>query len=237
MRRWLVLVSAALHLAIVFGLFIAGFWRLDRLDRPRIAVAIAVPLPPPPAPSGGAAPTKAPTFTRKHVAHDPVQPEPRPAGEQKPIETTTGGGGEGSGSGSGRGSGSPEARGDCTENCGPGSGSAHDAVEVVVHHDDVIVPPAVIRGLRIAGETQIHPSDLDRTAMSRDGKDEVTAMFKTCVTAAGDVGAVTLLKSSGYPAYDGALAAGLHGWRYRPYEIGGQAVKACGIVTFVYQIK
>jgi outer membrane biosynthesis protein TonB len=235
MRRWLVLVSAAFHLAIVFGLFIAGFWRLELLDRPRISVAIAAPLPPPPAPSGGAAPTKVPTFTHKHIAPDPVQPEPRPVEAEKPIATTTGGGGAGSGSGSGKGSGDPEAPGECTENCG--SGSAQQVAQVVVHHDDVIVPPAVIRGLRISGETQIHPADLDKTAMNRDGKDRVTAMFKTCVTAAGDVGSVTMLKSSGYPDYDGALAAGLHGWRYKPYEIGGQAVKACGIVTFVYQIK
>ena len=173
MRRWLVLISAALHLALVFGLFVAGFWRLEQLERPRISVAIAVPLPPPPpAPAGGAAPTKAQTITPKVVAHAPVQPEPRPVEAPKPVEATSPGGGVGSGSGSGTGSGDPDSTGECTENCGPGSGSATKPIEPVVvhHHDDVVVPPEVIRGLRISGETQIHPSDLDKTAMSRDSK-------------------------------------------------------------------
>jgi len=240
MRHWLVVTSAGLHVALVLALFVAGFWHLEQLDRQHVSVAIGTPMPPPPAPAGGAAPTKAPKLTPKHVAHEPVQPEPRPVEAPKPVETaTTTGGGEGSGEGSGRGSGDPLSTGPCTEDCGPGagSGSAVQEKKVEQHHDDVVVPPHVFRGLRISGETQIHPSDLDKTAMLRDGKEHVTAVFKTCVTELGAAGPVTMMKSSGYPAYDALLIAALRSWTYKPYEIGGQRVPACGVVTFVYQIQ
>lgn len=244
MRRWLVLVSATLHLVLVFGLFVAGFWKLEQLDRPRVSVALSQPLPPPPAPAGGAAPTNAPKLTPKtppkRFAHEPTQPEPKPVETAKPVETTTTGGGDGSGEGSGRGSGDPLSKGPCTEDCGPGDGSGAPLPEkkqVIVDGGDHVVPPSVIRGMRIAGDTQPHPSDVDKTAMARDGKDRIVASFKTCVDERGNVASVAMLKSSGYPGYDAVLSQTMFGWRYRPYEIGGQAVKACGIVTFVYQIK
>ncbi|MBV8758920.1 MAG: hypothetical protein JO257_16655 [Deltaproteobacteria bacterium] len=242
MRRWLVLISAALHLALVFGLFVAGFWKLEQLDRPKISVALAQPLPPPPAPAGGAAPTKAPTFnpkTPKKPTVDITQPEPKHDETPKPVPSTTGGG-EGSGEGSGRGSGDPLSTGPCTEDCGPGEGSGSAVPEkkqVVEHHEDVVVPPSVIRGMRISGDTQPHPSDNDKTAMARDGKDRIVASFKTCVDERGSVASVSMLKSSGYAGYDNVLSQTMFGWRYKPYEIGGQAVRACGIVTFIYQIK
>jgi hypothetical protein len=238
MRRSLILVSASFHLALVFGLFVAGFWHLQQLDRPRLSVALTQPLPPPPAPAGGAAPVKAPVMTHKHIVHDlVVPPEVKPVEAAKPVEATKPGGGEGSGEGSGKGSGDPKDTGDCTENCGPGSGSAAKVVTIVDTRHDVFVPPTVFKALRISGETQIHPSDLDKTTMLRDGKDRVIAVFKTCVTESGAAGAVTLMKSSGYAGYDALLVEGLHAWTYKPYEIGGQRVPACGVVTFIYQIK
>ena len=242
MRRWLVLISAALHLALVFGLFVAGFWKLEQLDRPRISVALSQPLPPPPAPSGGSSPTTAPKLNPKilkRVVKDPVQLEPKHEEATKPAESPTTGGGEGSGEGSGRGSGDPHSTSDCLEDCGPGegSGSAVPEKKKVEHHEDVVVPPSVIRGMRISGDTQPHPSDNDKTAMARDGKDKIIASFKTCVDERGAVASVSMLKSSGYTGYDQVLSQTMFGWRYKPYEIGGQAVRACGIVTFIYQIK
>lgn len=241
MRRWLVLISAALHLVLVFGLFVAGFWKLEQLDRPRISVALSAPLPPPPAPAGGASPTTAPTFTHKPkpVTHEMTQPEPKHDETPKPLETTTTGG-EGSGAGSGNGSGDPTSTSTCTENCGPGDGSGSAQPEKkkeIIHHDDVAVPPDVIRGMRISGDTQIHPADVDKTAIARDGKDKVIAVFKTCVNELGGVASVKMLKSSGYASYDRALSDAMYGWRYNPYKIGGEAVTACGIVTFIYQVR
>ena len=242
MRRWLVLISAVLHLALVFGLFVAGFWKLEQLDRPKISVALSQPLPPPPAPAGGAAPAKAPEFTpktpKKPVA-GLVQIEKKPDEAPKPLETTTTGGGEGSGAGSGTGSGDPTSTSTCTENCGPGegSGSAKPEKKPIIVEKEHFVPPDVIRGMRTSGETQIHPSDVEKTAMARDGKDKVIAVFKTCVDATGMVASVRLMKTSGYTGYDRALSDAMFGWRYNPYKICGEAVTACGIVTFIYQIR
>jgi len=237
MRRRIIIVSLAFHVALVFSLFAVGVWDLERVEAGRLTVAIGTPLPPPPAPAGGAAPTKAPTFTHKVIVHGIVIPDPkRTETATKPAEVP--GNGSGDGSGSGQGSGSAADTGPCTENCGPGDGSGSAVVETKKKTDEtVLVPPTVLRGMRIAGETQIHPSDTVKTAMLHEGHARSTAVFKVCVGAGGEVGSVSMMKSSGYGEYDQALVAALRGWRYKAYEIGGQAVPVCGIVTFVYEIK
>ena len=67
-RPLLVAVSLSVHLVVVLGLFVAGFWRLDRLDAPRRTIDLAVAPPPPPAPSGS-----------------PSAAEPEPFTKQKPM--------------------------------------------------------------------------------------------------------------------------------------------------------
>jgi protein TonB len=239
MRRTIILASIALHAGLVFVFFVAGFWRIERVEAARLTVSIGVPLPPPPAPSGGAAPTKAPTITRKKIVHVLTQREERPA-DTTPVETvaTTPGTGEGSGSGSGDGSGDSTDTGTCTENCGPGTGSGSAAPVIPKKKlTQTMVPPTVLRGMRISGETQIHPSDVVKTAMLHEGHERSTSIFKTCVGAGGEVTSVSIVKSSGYGEYDQALVAALRDWRYKPYQIGGEAVPVCGIVTFIYEIK
>jgi TonB family protein len=241
MRRTIILASIALHAGLVFVFFVAGFWRIERVEAARLTVSIGVPLPPPPAPSGGAAPTKAPTFTPKKVVHAVTQPEVHPV-ETRPVEAvaTTPGTGEGSGAGSGGGSGDSTDTGTCTENCGPGDGSGSAAPPVIAEKKpptETLVPPTVLKGLRIEGETQIHPSDVVKTQMLHEGHARSTSVFKACIGSSGEVTRVSMLKSSGYSEYDQALVAALRGWRYRPYQIGGAAVPVCGIVTFVYEIK
>lgn len=238
MRRTIILASVVLHAGLVFAFLVAGLWRIERVEAGRLSVAIGVPLPPPPAPAGGAAPSKAPTFTHKKVVHETTQPEVKPV-ETKPAVavTTAATTGEGSGEGSGGGSGMAIEEADCMDDCGPGTGSGTITVEKKKVVTATMVPPTVLRGMRIAGETQIHPSDVVKTEMLHEGHARSTSVFKVCVGAGGEVSSVTMLKSSGYGAYDQALVAGLHDWRYRPYEIGGQAVPVCGIVTFVYEIK
>ena len=238
MRRIIILASVALHAGLVFAFLVAGLWRIERVEAGRLSVSIGVPLPPPPAPSGGASPTKAPTITRKKIVHVLTQREEHPA-DTKPVETvtTTPGTGDGSGSGSGDGSGDSTDTGTCTENCGPGGGSGSAAPIVEKKQTQTMVPPTVLRGMRIAGETQIHPSDVVKTAMLHEGHERSTAVFKTCVGPAGEVTSVSMLKSSGYAEYDGELVAALRDWRYKPYQIGGEAVPVCGIVTFIYEIK
>ena len=57
---------------------------------------------------------------------------------------------------------------------------------------------------------------------------------KVCVAATGAIEQVHVLKSSGFPAYDEALRAGVRAWRYRPFVINGSAAKVCSIVNFIY---
>ena len=236
MRRRIIIVSLAFHVALVFTMVAVGLWHLDRVEAGRLSVAIAVPLPPPPAPAGGAAPSQAPKLVPKHIAHGIVIPEKRPA--ETPTVSAAGGGGEGSGSGAGSGSGDTDSTGTCTENCGPGSGSAVAELPPVKKQEQtVFVPPTVLRGLRKSGETQIHPSDAVKTSMLHDGHSRVTAVFKVCVGVGGAVDGVTQLKSSGYAGYDQQLTAAMRGWVYQPYEIDGRPVPACGAVTFSYEIE
>jgi TonB family protein len=226
MRRRIIVISLTFHVALFFTMFAVGIWHLDRVEAGRLTVAIAAPLPPPPAPSGGSSPSKLPTITPKHIEAPPAVPAEMPG--------TGSGGGSGSGSGSGDGS----ATGQCTENCGPGegSGSGQGSATVVVKKK-VVIPPHVLQGLRISGQTQLHPSDVVKTSMLHDGHSKVTAVFKVCVGADGNVDGVSQLKSSGYPAYDQELMAAIRAWVYKPYEIDGQRVPACGTVTFAYEIE
>lgn len=238
MRRPIILVSLTVHVALFVTMFAVGIWHLDRVEAGRLSVAIGTPLPPPPAPAGGASPSKAPKLTPKHITHDIVVVD-RPAVETPtttPSETP--GTGSGGGSGEGSGSGDPGSTGTCTENCGPGDGSGSAVVVVQKKQvETVLLPPKVLTGLRISGETQIHPSDALKTAMLHEGHAKVTAVFKVCVGADGNVGSVSQLKSSGYAAYDQQLVGAIRTWVYKPYEIDGQRVPACGAVTFSYEIE
>jgi len=238
MRRRIIIVSLAFHLALFFTMFTIGIWHLDRVEAGRLTVQIATPLPPPPAPAGGASPSKAPTFTHKPVVHVTTQPEPRPAETPATTPAEVPGTGSGSGRGSGNGSGDPTSTGQCTENCGPadstGSGAGSGSGD---HKKKVMIPPMVLKGLRRSGETQIHPSDAVKTAMIHEGHTRVTAVFKVCVGADGNVDSVSQLKSSGYAAYDQQLVAAIRAWVYKPYEIDHVAVPACGAVTFSYEIE
>ena len=52
-RRYLIAVSLTVHLVVVLALFVAGFWRIDRLDSPGHRFDLAVQGAPSPAPAGG----------------------------------------------------------------------------------------------------------------------------------------------------------------------------------------
>ena len=233
-RHWLVGVSLVLHIAVIFGLFVAGMWRVDRLDAAKHHIDLAVQLPPPAAAAGG--PTlKAQAFTHKPPRHKPtelVQIE-KPVTDTASTET----GGPGLGSGIGSGDGPPDSDGPCLTDCGPGSAAAPEPVKVTPPPAPTPVPPMVLRGLRISGETQIQANDNVKTEMRRDGKDEVKAMFKVCLDTRGEVGSLSMLRSSGYSAYDADLLAAMRAWRYRPYLVNTTAIPVCGVVTFIYGMK
>ena len=238
MRRRILIVSIVFHATLFVTMFAVGIWDIERVEAGKLTVSIGTPLPPPPAPSGGASPSKAPTFTHQHILHETTQPEPRHIDQPATTPSEVPGNGSGGGSGSGSGSGDGSATGQCTENCGPpdstGSGAGSGSGD---HKKTVVLPPTVLKGLRVSGETQIHPSDIVKTQMLHDGHAKVSAVFKVCVGVDGSVDGVTQLKSSGYATYDQELVGAIRAWGYKPYKIDGVAVPACGAVTFSYEIE
>jgi hypothetical protein len=65
------------------------------------------------------------------------------------------------------------------------------------------------------------PPDLNRDGMT------TWALYKTCVTATGEVATVEVQKSASWPRLDDEWMSLVKGWRYRPYTIGGQPVPFC----------
>lgn len=240
MRRWLVGTSLVLHLAILFGVFVAGVWRIDQLEPGRHNIDLAVAVPPPPAREGGPA-AKPAAFVPKHaraVVHEITQPQIREP-DVKPAEvsdaTDRNGKGHDIGDGSGTSHDGPD--GPCVGECGPATGSATPTVVEQKPTVPQMIAPGVLRGLRTAGNTQIDASDLVKTTMMRDGHDHVSAVFKLCLDTSGAVDSLHQLHSTGYAEYDAALAAAIHDWRYQPYTVNGLAIPVCGVVTFNYSVK
>jgi outer membrane biosynthesis protein TonB len=88
---------------------------------------------------------------------------------------------------------------------------------------------------RIAGDKNIVPDDSTKSEMRRRGSDKVIGAFKLCLTASGDIGNVSLIKSTGFTDYDGKIQATIRTkWRYKPFLVNGQASPVCTAVRFVY---
>ncbi|MEO7732269.1 MAG: TonB family protein [Kofleriaceae bacterium] len=244
-------------MAVGVGLFVTGVWQIDQLDRPRLSIALGQPPPPPPPPAGGpVAAVKNIDVTPKPKPHprDPVQPydkshaKPDEPGPDLPPGT---GGPDG-----------PESP--CVDNCGPAAPAVaavcgNNSLEVGEQCDDgntisndgcsatcqiepkpkpptAVISPVVMNGLRISGDTQVHPSESSQSRMSRDGQTKIVGSVHLCMSTDGSIASVAMAKPTQYDEYDQALLSAVRGWRYRPYTVNGVAVKACSIVTFIYTI-
>lgn len=237
MRRWLVIPSIAFHVGLIIALLFLGAWHLDKLEAGRREVSIGMVPPPPPASEGSPAPKQAKPFEhKKHITHDLVTPPETPAKpDPTPVaDSSDGASGNGLGSGSGEGSGEGSGTGDgpCLSDCGPPVVEPPKPVP-----QKVMLPPTVLMGLRIAGDTQLQPSGATRSDMQYRQVEKLTATFQVCLDAGGSVASARELKASGYAEYDDTLKAGIATWRYKPYMIGGRGIPACGIVSFVYTMR
>src|SRR3954465_2688191 len=130
-RKGLVTVSVAAHLLVVFGLWVAGMWKLERVEAGERPFDLAV-APQPPEDSGSPAGSPAPKMKAKKphekpktIVKEPVQPEEikKPDVVATAEATNTSETGTGTGTGSGSGSGSGNGLGS-----GSGSGSGSDTV-------------------------------------------------------------------------------------------------------------
>ena len=240
-KVWIVSLSIAAHVAVFTTAFVTNAWRVERLDPERRSFSLAV-LPPPPAPSGGPTPGHKPQDPTPpvKVVTDPTQPQEHPAKPPVPAAATDGGAGTTHGPGTNP-DGDPTDTGSCTgPDCGPPT--APPAREppppqppVVV--EPTIIPPNILKGNRISGETAISPPDVVKTQMLRDDHHRVVGSFKVCVSEAGRVSSVSVIKPTTYPEYDQRLIAAMRAWRYQPYMIAGRPVPVCSAVSFVYTME
>jgi hypothetical protein len=96
------------------------------------------------------------------------------------------------------------------------------------------ISPAALEANRIAGEKNILPDDITRAEISQSGKGELIGSFKLCISTAGSVTGVSVLKSTTFPAYDARITAELRKWKYAPFLINGKPAAVCTAVTFIY---
>ena len=222
---------------------------------------------PPPGAKPKDAAVKKQDAPQKKKVDETVQPEekkletaPVPAVVSPEIGTGEGSGsGSGTGSGTGTGSGSGSGSGSCIgDSCEPGDAGDPECGNRIVETNEtcddgnlidgdgcsatctkerVVLPPTVMQGLRISGDTQIQAPDTVKTQMLRDGKDRAIGTLKVCIAVDGGISSVSVLGSTKYPAYDAKLVAAVRGWRYRAYLVNGRPMPACSTVTFVYTIK
>jgi hypothetical protein len=96
------------------------------------------------------------------------------------------------------------------------------------------VSPKALEANRIAGEKNILPDDITRAEILQSGKGELIGSFKLCISTAGSVTGVSVLKSTTFPAYDVRITAELRKWEYTPFLISGKPAAVCTAVTFIY---
>jgi serine/threonine protein kinase len=100
------------------------------------------------------------------------------------------------------------------------------------------VTPSALDANRIGGDRRIAPDENTMVLIKRSGSDSVAAAFKVCVTADGSIGAVTQLKSTGFPSYDETIQNTIRrDWRYRPFVVNGKGTPVCTAYRFAYSQK
>src|SRR5947199_253875 len=91
----------------------------------------------------------------------------------------------------------------------PAAKAAKPFEQKQIEDKKVMLPPTVLMGLRIAGDTQIQPAGSVRSDLKFAGHDKLTATFQVCLDASGNVASARQLKTSGYAAYDDQLKSGI----------------------------
>lgn len=233
-RALAIAASAILHVAGAGALVVAGFWTIDPLPRPELAVVAAARLPAAAAAPAGASDPAPRVEPPKRRTRDTTQPR----ADRAPAEASAGsGGGDASGTGDGTGTGTGLG---VTGLCADPTRCLGDVGSVPVTPPPAapeIVPATLVEGRRIAGDPQIGAPEPVRAAMLRRGQTRLRATIKMCLDRRGAVDQLEVLASSGHAAYDRALLAGMRSWRYEPYRLRNAAVPVCTAVTFVYQMR
>nr|HEX4314197.1 energy transducer TonB [Kofleriaceae bacterium] len=237
-RPWLVPISLAAHLAAGVGLYAAGVWTIERLPVAHADNRIGTPIALGDSAGGQPAAAKRDITKKKQIAKTITQPEHHV--DTQPVATVsdTGDGSGSGGSGDGSGSGTGETGGCLAPPCeaAPPPQQPPPPPEPPKPPVQRIVPPNLLQAAWLSGERDIHPPDPVVTQMTRDGVSKATGIYKICLDERGAVTTIKQLRSTGYDVYDRRLESGMSQWRYRPVQLDGHAIAACGTVTFIYEI-
>jgi TonB family protein len=96
----------------------------------------------------------------------------------------------------------------------------------------IVVKPEQLK--RVGGDADIKPDAETAKAMVSSGRTKVITSWKVCVNPDGAVDEASAIRSSGFVAWDTALAAGIKTWRFVPLLQDGDPVRACTSYTFVW---
>lgn len=240
-NRWKapMLASGALVHAVVFtGMWINGIWQIKKVDAAEENSVITLQMEIPRVEEAGRAapkPPEAPKPEQKKVARN-VQPEEKKP-EDKPVEVPTTGGNEEA----------PTTGGSGTEGLPTGTGTTGELPPIPVEKPppEMPKPPPVAKptqvqsskldAFRISGNPRIAPDGDTAQQIARADTKEVRGTVKLCLSSGGQVSSVTVIKPTGFDAYDAKLEREMRGWRYQPYTVDGVATPVCTMVTFVYR--
>ena len=218
--------------ALVFAMWVKAIWTTERLEPPRLAMDLAIapaPPPPPPPPAGGEKPRDVVITPRRITVKSLVQPVRIEHPDPRPQSTEVG---DPDGKEGGKEGGVPD--GEIT-----GALDSPTPPPIQAPTPPVVVPkivlPSALEASRIAGEKQIVPDDVTKIEIQRAGKDSLVGVYKVCVGTAGEVTSVSVMKPTGFAAYDTRIASTIRGsWRYRPFLIEGKPAPVCTAVRFEY---
>jgi len=102
---------------------------------------------------------------------------------------------------------------------------------------DHTIAPGALEALRIKGNKNILPDVFVKRLLENSGEPRVVTAVKLCVDTTGKVSRVTVLKASGYPAYDEKITTEIKAWEFKPLVVDGRPAAACTAVKFIYQMK
>jgi protein TonB len=221
-------ISIVAHAGVGGALVVHSFWAIEKLDPPDTELALGAPPPPPPPPPAGSSKPKTEVKKTVRKVKETVQPDPtkKPEPQEKESEDE---GVEGGVEGGVAGGVVGGVLGGVEGGVLGGVGEQPQKVE-----EPKIVPQVALEAQRVSGEKDIQPPNDVATTISRSGKG-VVGVVKMCLSSGGSVQKLSVLKSTGYPAYDAKIKSKMHEWRYRPFMVNGKAVPVCTSVTFIYR--
>jgi hypothetical protein len=223
--RVTIAVAAFVHAAGISAAIVASIWSVNKLTPKYVAVTwqpTAAPPPPPP-PAAAPSPPAPVTPSAPATARGPLKPDV-PVTTASPLSTNTGTGDPNAPTGTGEGiqTGIPDGTGDPVPEPPP-------------------APPATIdirtlTALRISGDSMIRLPPHVLRALADQGVRRVDVPVRLCLSTDGVPTQIELGRSTGNSQGDDHIRDSVRTWRYRPYQVNGRAVPACGVVLLQYQI-